>query len=71
MITIDDSFFVCLREFVLTHRHHPDADARIRSEIEELVSQYPNTEALYADLHIIQRSTFVLDGETGFIKAIK
>lgn len=71
MITISDSFFVMLREFVQTHRHSVDADARIRSEIEELVSQYPTTQSLYEDLHIIQKSTFVLDGVTGFIKAIK
>lgn len=71
MITIDDSFFVMLREFVQTGIHHPDADARIRSEIDELVSQYPTTQALYADLHIIQKSTFILDDVTGFIKAIK
>ena len=71
MITITDSFFTMLNEFVQTHRHSADADARIRSEIEELVSQYPNNEALYADLHIMQKSTFVLDGVTGFIKSIK
>lgn len=71
MITISDSFFTMLNEFVQTHRHSPNADARIRSEIEDLVSQYPNKEALYADLHIMQKTTFILDGVTGFIKAIR
>lgn len=71
MITITDSFFTMLTAFVQTKRHSADADSRIRSEIEELVAQYPNKEALYADLHIMQKSTFILDGVTGFIKAIR
>lgn len=71
MITVSDSFFTLLNTYVQTGRHHPDSDARIRSEIEELVSQYPNKEALYADLHIMQKTTFILDGVTGFIKAIR
>lgn len=71
MITVSDSFFTLLNTYVQIGIHHPDSDDHIKSEIEELVSQYPTTQALYADLHIMQKSTFILDGVTGFIKAIK
>ena len=70
MITVSDSFFVMLNTYINTGIHHHNANERIKKEIEDLISQYPNKESLYADLHIMQKSTFILDSETGFIKAI-
>lgn len=71
MITVTDSFWQMLNYYLDNGKHYSDADEKTRADIENLVKQYPNTRALFNDIHVITKSTFIIDGTTGFLKGIR
>lgn len=71
MINVTDSFWHMLYTYVIEGHHAHDADEKSKKEIEELVKEYPDRQELFKNIHIMQKEWFVLDGTTGFIKAIQ
>lgn len=71
MITVTDSYWVMLNHYLKNGTHHYDADEKTRADIENLVKQYPNKRALFDDIHVITKDTFIIDGTTGFLKGVK